>query len=416
MDIIIEKKKGLQKKHLPFMVGGIILIILLVWIVFGNHASKLNVDKNKITIQSVTRGEFNDYVRISGQVLPISTVQLSAIEGGMVMSKIVEEGSMVEQGDVIVRLSNPMLNLNILDSEAQLAEKQNFLRNTQVTMQQEKLKLRQEKLQLDLDVQRKKRKYQQYKKLYDEKLTSKEDYLQAKEDYEFAESGLRLVIDRQIQDSIYRSVQVDQMEESLHNIRQNLHLIRGRVANLEVRASVSGQLGLLDVEIGQTVATGAKVGQISVLSDFKVETSIDEHYIDRVKIGLDATFERQDKNYALRVRKVYPEVREKQFKTDFVFEGERPDNIRAGQTYYINLQLGQPTEAVLIPRGSFYQTTGGQWIFVVTPDGDRALRRKITISRQNPTYYEVTSGLEPGEKVIVSSYDTYGDTQELILK
>lgn len=416
MDTIIEKKKGLKKKHIPFIIGGALFLLAVGWLVFGNHASKLNVDESRVSIQDVTKGQFNDYVRINGQVLPINTIQLSAVEGGMVAEKLIEEGSMVRQGEVIVRLTNPMLNLNILDSEAQLAEKQNFLRNTQVTMEQEKLSLKKEKLQLDLDVDRKKRKYEQYRQLYNENLTSKEEYLQAKEDYEYAVSGRQLVVERQKQDSIYRSVQVDQMEESLDNMRRNLVLVRQRVENLNVKASVDGQLGLLDVEIGQTVATGGRIGQISVLSDYKVEASIDEHYIDRVKQGLDATFERQDRNYALRVRKVYPEVRDKQFKTDFIFEGDRPDNIRAGQTYYINLQLGQPTEAVLIPRGAFYQTTGGQWIFVVTPDGSRAIRRKISIGRQNPNYYEVTSGLEPGEKVITSSYDTYGEVEELVLK
>lgn len=416
MDTIIEKKKGIKKKHIPFIIGGVIFLVAVGWMIFGNHASKLNIEKNKISIQEVVRGQFNDYVRINGQVLPINTIQLSAVEGGMVAEKLVEEGSMVRQGEVIVRLTNPMLNLNILDSEAQLAEKQNMLRNTQVTMEQERLNLKKEKLQLDLDVTRKKRKYEQYKQLYDENLTSKEEYLQAKEDYEFAVDGRTLVVERQKQDSIYRGIQVDQMEESLRSIRMNLMLVRQRVDNLNIKAPIEGQLGLLDVEIGQNVITGGRVGQISVLSDFKVEASIDEHYIDRVRQDLDATFERQDKNYTLRVRKVYPEVREKQFKTDFVFVGERPDNIRAGQTYYINLQLGQPTEAVLIPRGAFYQTTGGQWIFVVTPDGDKAIRRKISIGRQNPNYYEVTSGLEAGEKVITSSYDTYGEVEELILK
>lgn len=416
MDIKIEKKKGLRKKHLPYIAAGIFVLLIIGWFIFGNHSSKLNVDKARISLQTTTRGEFNDYIRISGQVLPINTIQLSAIEGGVVMDKVAEEGTMVKAGDVIARLSNSMLNLSILEGESQLAEKQNHLRNTRVTMEQEKLKLRQEELQLNLDVQRKKRKYEQYKQLFDEKLISKEEYLQAKEDFEFAQSGLKLVLDRQKQDAEFRGIQVDQMEESLHNIRQNLLLIRGRVDNLEIKSPVDGQLGLLDVEIGQSVATGAKVGQINVLSDYKVEALIDEHYIDRIKNGLDATFERQDKNFALRVRKVYPEVREKQFKTDFVFEGERPDNIRAGQTYYINLQLGQPTDAILIPRGPFYQTTGGQWIFVVSPDGSKAVRRNITIGRQNPNYYEVTSGLEAGETVITSSYDTYIDVQELILK
>lgn len=416
MDTIIEKKKGLKKKHIPFVIGGVILLAAVCWLIFGNHASKLNVDKQKLSIQSVTKGQFNDYVRISGQVQPINTIQLSAIEGGMVAQKLIEEGSEVHAGEVIVQLTNPMLSLNILDSEAQLAEKQNFLRNTQVAMEQEKLNLKKEKLQLDMDVERKKRKYQQYKQLYSENLTSKEEYLQAQEDYQYAVDGRNLVVERQKQDSIYRGIQIDQMEESLSNIRRNLTLVRQRVDNLNVKAPVDGQLGLLDVEIGQTVATGGRVGQISVLSDYKVEALIDEHYIDRVRTGLDATFERQDKNFALRVRKVYPEVREKQFKTDFIFEGERPDNIRAGQTYYINLQLGQPVDAILIPRGAFYQTTGGQWVYVVTADGSRAIKRKITIGRQNPNYYEVISGLEAGEQVITSSYDTYGDVQELILK
>jgi len=364
----------------------------------------------------VTRGEFNDYIRINGQVEPINTIQLSAIEGGMVEQKVVEEGSQVHQGEVIVRLKNPMLNLNILDSEAQLAEKQNFLRNTQVSMEQERLSLKKEKLQLELDVERKKRKFMQYKQLYAEKLCSQEDYLQAKEDYEFAVNSRKLVVERQKQDSIYRGIQIRQMEESLHNMRQNLMLVRQRIDNLNVKAPVDGQLGLLDVEIGQSVAAGNKIGQISVLSDYKIEALIDEHYIDKVKAGLSATFERQDKNFALRVRKVYPEVHDKQFKTDFVFAGHRPDNIRTGQTYYINLQLGQPTQAVMVPRGSFYQTTGGQWIFVVSKDGKTATRRNITIGRQNPLYYEVTAGLQPGEKVITSGYETFGDSQELVLQ
>lgn len=392
------------------------MLAFVGWMLMGNHQSKMNVEQDKVSIQAVVKGEFNDYVRISGQVLPINSVQLTAVEAGMVTEKVIEEGSMLNQGDVVVRLQNPMLSLSILDSEAQLAEKQNFLRNTQVQMEQERLRLKQEKLQLDLDILRKKRKYLQYEKLYQESLTAKEEYLQAKEDYEFAMNGRQLVVERQTQDSIYRGIQIAQMEESLHNIRKNLELIRLRIDNLNVKAPVAGQLGLLDVEIGQMVNAGGRVGQISVLSDYKIEAQIDEHYIDKVRAGLDASFERQDKNFALRVRKVYPEVRDKQFKTDFVFSGERPDNIRAGQTYYINLQLGQPSQALLVPRGAFYQTTGGQWIFVVTADGNKAIRRNITIGRQNPMYYEVTSGLDAGEKVIVSSYDTYGDTQELVLK
>jgi HlyD family secretion protein len=416
MDIQLEKKKGLQKKHIPYVAGGVVLLIALGWMVFGNHSARFNVEKEKVIMQSVLKNEFNDYIRVNGQVQPINIVQLSAVEGGMVDEKVIEEGSMVRKGEVIVRLTNPMLSLNILDSEAQLAEKQNFLRNTQVTMEQERLNLSKEKLQLDLDIDRKKRKYEQYESLYTESLTSKEEYLQAREDYEFAVKGRDLVMERQRQDSIFRGIQVEQMEESLNNIRRNLILVRQRVDNLDVKAPVDGQLGLLDVEIGQSVGSGTRIGQISVLSDYKIEALIDEHYIDRVRNGLAATFERQDRTHNLVVRKVYPEVRDKQFKTDFTFEGERPDNIRAGQTYYINLQLGQPVEALLVPRGAFYQNTGGQWIFVVTPDGKKAVRRQIKIGRQNPLYYEVLSGLEAGETVVTSSYDSYGDAQELVFK
>ena len=416
MDIILEKKKGIRRKHVPYIVAGVIVLAGAGWLTFGNHASKYKADRDRLTIAPVTRGEFNDYIRVNGQVQPINTVYLSAIEGGTVAEKVVEEGVMVRRGDVIVRLVNPMLSLTILDSEAQLAEKQNFLRNTQVTMEQEKLNLRKEKLQLDLDVERKRRKSVQYASLYAERLVSEEEYLQAAEDYEFAVKERDLVMERQRQDSIYRSIQVQQMEESLANIRKNLVLQRQRIGNLDIKSPVDGQLGLLNVEIGQSVGSGTQIGQVSVLSDFKIEALIDEHYIDRVRAGLDATFERQDRQFDLRVRKVYPEVRDKQFKTDFVFAGERPDNIRAGQTYYINLQLGQPADAVLIPRGAFYQNTGGQWIYVLTPDGERAVRRNIRIGRQNPLYYEVLDGLQPGEQVVVSAYDQYGEAEELVIQ
>lgn len=416
MDTLIEKKKGLKRKHIPYIIAGLLLTLAAGWLFFGNQTRRVRVDRSTLNIQPVVKGLFNDYMRVNGQVLPIRTVQLSAMEGGMVAEKIVEEGATVEQGEVIVRLTNPMLNLSILDSEAQLAEKQNFLRNTLLDMEQNGLSLKKDQLQFDIEVGRQKRRFEQYERLYGEKLVSREEYLQAKEEYELILNKRDIVVESRKQDSIYRNVQVRQLEESLDNMQRNLVLVRQRGEDLNVKAPVSGQLGLLDVEIGQSISAGTRIGQINVLSDFKVEASIDEHYIDRVREGLNAIFERQDKNYALRVRKVYPEVRDKQFKTDFVFEGERPDNIRTGQTYYINLQLGQPVDAVLIPRGAFYQSTGGQWIFVITPDGKKAVRRNVQIKRQNPMCYEVISGLEPGEEVVISSYERFADAGELILK
>ena len=323
---------------------------------------------------------------------------------------------MVRKGDVIVRITNPQLNMQILTSEADLAEKENLLRNTRVSMEQEKLNLQKERLQLDMDVARAKRKYEQYEALHREDLISNEEYLQAKENYELSLKQKELVFERQFQDSIFRSIQVDNMEISLESMKQNMALIRQRVDNLNVKANIDGELGQLDVVLGQYVNAGTKVGQINDLSDYKIEAMIDEHYIDRVKPGLEGTFERQGNKFGLVVRTVFPEVRNGQFRTWCYLTGERPENIRSGQTYYINLELGQPTEGIIIPRGAFYQTTGGSWIFVVSPDGDKAYRRPVRIGRQNPMYYEVLEGLEDGERVIVSSYDTYGDNQVLLLK
>ena len=415
MDIQLEKKKGIQKKHLPYIAGGGVIILLLAWIIFGNHASTMRVDSKSVNIADVTYGEFNDYIRLNGRVQPISIVQISPEEGGIVMEKVVEEGAQVKKGDVILRLANSNLDLSILNAESELAEKQNLLRNTQVAMQQDKLTNETEKATLDIDTQRKQRTYKQMERLYNEKLVSKEEYMQAKEDFELAQRKHNLVSRRLEQDSIYRTVQMDQMEDNLQNMRQNVAMIRERKNKLEVRATISGELGLLDAELGQNISAGQMVGQINDLSDFKVEAQVDEHYIDRVINGLPATFQRQNTSFGLKVRKVYPEVREGRFRTDFVFTGERPDNIRSGQTYYIDLQLGEPTESVLIPKGTFFQVTGGNWIFVVDKDGKKAYRRTIRIGRQNPQYYEVLEGLEQGERVIVSGYEGFKDNEVLVL-
>ena len=374
MDIQLEKKKGIQKKHIPYIIGGVAFLAIVGSVLFGNHASTLKVEARGLSI-----GE-------------------------------------VKKGDVIVRLSNSNLDLEILNAEAELAEKQNLLRNTQVTMEQDKLNNETERAQYAMDMSRAKRKYEQYRQLYEEELVAQEDYLQAKEDYDLAQKKYDLVVQRLIQDSLSRGIQMEEMEFSLANMRKNIQLIHQRKENLNVRSKIDGELGLLDVVLGQNIAAGSMIGQVNDLSDYKIEAMIDEHYIDRVKQGLSATFDRQGQQFSLTVRKVYPEVRDGKFRTDFVFTGERPDNIRTGQTYYINLELGQPTESIIIPKGTFFQSTGGNWVFVLDPDGKKAYRRQIKIGRQNPQYYEVLDGLEPGEKVIVSNYEAYKDNEVLVLE
>lgn len=416
MDRVIEKKKGLNKKHIPYIAGGVLVVAFVAWLIFGNHQATLKVDSRSLIVGNVENGLFNDFVRVNGQVQPITTVQLAPLEGGVVEEKVVEEGAMVHKGDVILRLSNPQLTLQILETEASLAEKENIHRNTQITMEQEKLNIQKERLQRNLDVARKERKYKQSERLFQENLIAKEDYIQAKEDYDLAVQDLSLVITRQIQDSVFRSIQVANMEESLKSMRRNMTLARQRVDNLNVKSPIDGQLGTLNIVLGQNIPSGSNIGQLNDLSEYKIEAQIDEHYIDRVKSGLNASFERQGASFPLLVSKVYPDVKNGQFKTDFQFVGERPDNIRTGQTYYINLELGQPAKSIIIPRGAFYQKTGGTWIFVMTPEGDRAYKREIRIGRQNPQYYEVLEGLEAGEKVIISSYENYGNNEVLVLK
>ncbi len=417
MDKIIEQKKGWRrvftKKALPFWIGTIV-VAFIVWLILRDNASTLRVNADTLSISEVKQGEFNDYIRISGQVQPMTSIQISPQEGGTVQEIIIEEGSKVKKGDKILRLSNESLDLQILNAEADLAEKENILRNTLISMEQQKLSLRQEMLQLNMEVRRTKRTYEQQKTLFEEKLIAKEEYLKSEEDYLLACDKYKLVENRQIQDSLYRSVQVEQMEESLKNMRLNMQMIRKRKDNLTIKAPIDGELGLLDVVLGQSIASGTKIGQINDLSSYKIEAQIDEHYIDRVTAGLDATFERNSEQFGAYIRKVYPDVRDGKFKADFKFSGEQPGNIRTGQTYYLNLQLGQPENAVIIPRGTFYQKTGGRWIYVVAPEGGKATKREIRIGRQNPQFYEVIEGLEPGEKVITSGYDNFGENDVLI--
>ena len=415
MDRQIEKKSFLRR-YAWYIAAAAALAALLVWIVLGTTASTMTIDASDITISDVTRGKFDDYVRLNGQVLPIQVVQISPEEGGIVREKVVEEGTRVRKGDVILRLSNSNLDLQILNAEAELAEKQNLLRNTQVAMLQDRLNNRTEQATLDTDCDRKRRAYEQNARLYKERLISKEVYLQSREDYKLARRKQSLISQRLKQDSLYRHVQMAQMEDNLDNMRKNVLLVRDRKNKLEVRSAIDGELGLLDVELGQNIAAGQNIGQINDLSDFKVQAQIDEHYIDRVRPGLSASFSRDGKTYLLRVRKVYPEVRNGTFRTDFVFVGERPAQMRSGQTFYVELALGKSQQATLIPRGTFFQTTGGNWIFVLDKSGRKAYRRNISIARQNPQYYEVTDGLEPGERVITSGYEAFKDNEVLVIK
>jgi len=416
MDKIIEKKKGLKKKHVAWSLGALLFIALIVQISLSSHQSVYRTERDKLTISTISDGQFNDYITIPGQVEPISTIYLDVEEGGKVEEIYIEEGEPVQKGDVILKLRNTDLNTSIMNSESQLAYHANEMRNTQIQMERQQIQNKRQKLQMDLQVVRAKRKFSQYERLFKEELIAKENYIQAKEEFDLSVKEQELTYQKLVQDSIFREVQKKQMDQSLENTRLSLQMARKRLDNLNVKAPVDGQLGLLNAEIGQSINRGQRLGLLHVLTDFKVSAQVDEHYIDRVKRKLQASFERNDSDFSLSIKKVYPEVRNGQFEVDMVFTGERPINIRTGQTYHIKLELGQPAQSILIPRGGFFQSTGGQWVYVLNQNESEAVKRNIKIGKQNPKYYEIIEGLQPGEKVITSSYDLFGDNDRIILK
>lgn len=415
MDMPVERKHRFRKKHYYGLAGAGALLLFCCYLLFRDTASSLKVEKEQLTIASVRKGEFNDYIRVIGQVVPRRIIYLDAVEGGRVEERVKEEGAPVKAGDVILRLSNPLLNIGIMQNQADLAYQENELRNTRISMEQERLRLAEERIGLDTELTRSKRRYEQFERLYDEELISREEYLTAREDYESARDRRQVVLRRIEQEDSFRSVQLASLDENIRNMKRSLALVRERLENLKVKAPIDGQLGNLDAQIGQSIAQGERIGQI-ITPELKIQALIDEHYVEQVLPGLPAGFEREGKDYTLEVSKVYPEVREGQFRTDLYFTSARPENIRAGQTYHINLQLGDPVQAILIPRGGFYQASGGQYVYVVDAEEKEARRRPVKIGRQNPQYYEVIEGLQPGEKVIVSGYELFGENERLLIR
>jgi HlyD family secretion protein len=416
MDRKIEKKKGIRPKHIIYGAIALVVIGLLIKLFTGINTSTFRAEKDKVTISTVEKNEFKDYITLIGTVEPITTIFLDVEEGGKVTEKVIDEGEMVKKGDVIIRLKNNDLNLQILNTESQLAYQTNELRNTLIGMEQQKINNKQQLLNIDFEIIKLKRNFEQNSALYDKGFISKEEYLVSKSNFDYAEKDRELRYEKMIQDSIFRENQKLQMNSSLLNMQQNLRMVRERLENLNVKAPEDGQLGSLDVEIGQSINRGQRIGQLHILDNFKISAEVDEHYIDRVKRDLAASIERQDKQFAIDVKKVYPEVRDGRFKVDLTFRSETPENLRTGQTYHIKLELGEPVNAILLPRGGFFQSTGGQWIFVVDPTGKFAVKRNIQIGRQNPLYYEVLEGLEPGENVITSGYEIFGTNDRIELK
>ncbi|RKN82890.1 efflux RND transporter periplasmic adaptor subunit [Ulvibacterium marinum] len=416
MDIQLEKKKGLRPKHYGYIALGVLLLFTAYQLLFASSVSTFRTEKDKLSIAEVTQGKFDDYITINGFVAPITTIYMDAYEGGRVAEKLIEEGTMVKKDDIILKLDNIFLYEQILQSESSLALKQNDLRSTKLTFDSRQVEGRRNLATAQNDLTRTKRNYEQNKSLYEEELISQEDYLVSKENYELSQKQYEIVKVQTENDDELRNNSLPVLEADLNRMQKTLGMVYQRLDHLNVRAPADGQLGFLDAEIGQNISQGQRIGQINVLTDFKIEADIDEHYIDRVQRDLTAILERTGKEYPLRLRKVYPEVRNGKFKVDLVFTEEKPETIRTGQSYNIKLQLGESSDALLLPKGSFFQSTGGQWIFVVGNGGDEAIRRNIRIGKQNSRFYEVLEGLQDGENVITSNYDSFGEAERIVLK
>jgi HlyD family secretion protein len=416
MDRKIEKKGFLSRKTIWYIVFGALMLTVLGIIIFGDKSSKYNVDVSRITIAEVVRDVFQDYITVQGTVEPITTIYLDAVEGGSVQQILIEEGTMVKKGDVILRLTNDNLRLEITNSEAQVVRAINELRNARLQMDQTRLNYKQQIINLQKTVIQAERKYKNNKVLREEGHISREDFDQSKEEYESSKEMLALLLENYKNDSLYRGNQINALEKSVESMETSMEIIQGRMENLNIKAPVDGELATLNPEIGEVVTYGMRVGTINILDSYKLRVDIDEHYIARIQRGLTGECDFANKPYTGVITKVYPEVQNGRFAVDMVFTDTVPDQIRIGQTSRIRLQLGESKEGILLTKGGFYQTTGGQWVFVLDKSEEYATKRDISIGRQNPRYYEVLSGLEPGEKVIVSSYQNFADHDKLILK
>jgi HlyD family secretion protein len=416
MDRILEKKKWPPKKILMFSFTGLLVIFIFYSIFFSDKSSKLNVQTERITISTVEKKAFQEFIPVIGTVIPIQTIYLDAIEGGRVEQIFNEAGSLVNLDDKILKLGNTNLLLDIMYREAELFAQSNNLRNTRLAMEQQRLSLRAQIIELNYQLTNTKRAYQRAVELHQKGLVSEEEYEKLKNEYDYLVQKTGITLESHKQDSLFRDTQIHQLEASLSRMQANLEIVKTNLDNLIIKAPITGQLTSLNAEIGESKSRGQRLGQIDVLEGFKVRVGIDEHYIARIdlKQGGEFTFNNQD--YRLFIKKIYPEVREGKFEVDMLFEEKAPDGIRRGQTVHVRLELGNLTEATLLSRGGFYQKTGGQWVFVVDESGSYATKRQISIGRQNPEFFEVLSGLEPGEKVITSSYDNFGDVDKLVLK
>jgi len=416
LDKKLEKKPLYKRTIFWIWTAGGLFFLCLIGLILNDRGSKLNVEAEKITISSIAEGDFQEFIPVTGNVLPRTTFYLAAILGGTVERKFVEEGTILKKGDKILRLSNTNVQLSTLQQETFTYQQINDARNTRLQIEQNSNALQNALVSSNYGLMNSREIFERQKALREKQLISLQDYQLAENNYNLALEQQKIAYQSFAADSILKQAQLTQIAVSIDRLQKNLELIRENIENLTVRAPISGELTSLIAETGQSKSPGDQIGQIDALDGFKVRADIDEFYIARVVKGLHATVEIDTKNYGLIIIKIYPQVTNGKFQVDMAFDGKVPDGIRRGQSLQIRLQLSERTKALLLPRGGFYQKTGGQWIFVVNSSGSEAVKKSISLGRQNPDYFEVLSGLSPGDKVVTSSYDNFGEVDKLLIK
>jgi HlyD family secretion protein len=412
--------RKIKKKRWPQVLLGIVTAAVLIsiglYMVYGTSDSTLEIEAERIKIETVEKGPFQEYIRVVGIVEPQNTTFLDAVEGGRVEEIFLEAGNMVRRGDPILRLSNTNLLLDIMYREAEFFEQSNNLRDTRLLLEQNRLRLNNDLADVDFRLQQAGRRLKRYTALFEEQLIPEQDYQAARDEYEYALKRKELTAESIEKDLSFREEQIVQLEESLERMRANLDVVKRKQENLTLTAPISGHLTSLNAEIGQSKAPGERLGRIDETGGFKVRAQVDQHFLARVEVGKSGNFEHSGEEYDLTVSKIYPEINEGRFVVDFDFKDSAPADLRRGLSLYIKLEEGIVSEELLLPRGGFFNRTGGSWIYVVDPSEEFAVKRPIRLGLQNPEYFTVLEGLEQGEKVLTSGYENYGEKERLVFK
>ena len=416
MDKVIEKKKWTTKKILN-IVGISVFVIFIIWLLFfRDKSSKLYIDKTQISIATVLKDKFQEFIPIDGVVFPRNTIYIDAVQGGFVEKVYVEDGAMLEKGDTIMKLSNANMELRMMEQETRIFEAINQYQNTKIGLEQNKFYRQKEIVDLEYQIDLARIDFERKEKLYHDDVISEKEYEDAKRENDFTLKQLEISVKLKKLDSVSAVTRSRQINMTMSRMQDNLEMLRANLENLFIKAPTDGQLSSFSVEIGETKSAGEHLGTIDMRNGFKLRANIDERYISRVYLGQEAAFDFAGSSYLLSIGKIYTDVTNGSFQVDLYFEGDEPKQIKRGQTLQLRLKFSSATDAIIVKRGGFFQETGGNWIYVLDVSEEYAIKRKIKIGRQNTRFYEVMEGLQPGEKVIISSYDSFGEKEKLVFK